>query len=81
MAGERKSSIVPVESRGDDVLRVYDTNVRKMSVMNTDLAVCFLVRFININDLKSLTSLAFQLTGACRSKIIMLEALPTVSIT
>lgn len=49
MAGERKSSIVPVESRGDDVLRVYDTNVRKMSVMNIDLAVCFLVRFININ--------------------------------
>ncbi|KAL2059988.1 hypothetical protein VTL71DRAFT_9810 [Oculimacula yallundae] len=38
MDGERRVSIVPVESRHDDVLRVFDTNVRKMSVINPDLA-------------------------------------------
>jgi SP family general alpha glucoside:H+ symporter-like MFS transporter len=34
----RKLSIVPVETRNDDVLRVHDTNIRKMSVVNPDLA-------------------------------------------
>ncbi|CZT10798.1 probable maltose permease [Rhynchosporium graminicola] len=38
MDGERNVSIVSVVSRGDDVLRVLDTNVRKMSVINPDLA-------------------------------------------
>jgi len=38
MADARKSSIVQVESRNDNVLRVLDTNVRKMSVFNPELA-------------------------------------------
>jgi SP family general alpha glucoside:H+ symporter-like MFS transporter len=38
MAEHRKQSIVQVESRGDDVLRVMDTNIRKMSVFNPELA-------------------------------------------
>ena len=38
MTDARKSSIVQIESRGDDVLRVMDTNVRKMSVFTPGLA-------------------------------------------
>jgi SP family general alpha glucoside:H+ symporter-like MFS transporter len=34
----RKSSIVHIESRGDDVLRVYDEQIRKMSVVNPNIA-------------------------------------------
>jgi SP family general alpha glucoside:H+ symporter-like MFS transporter len=38
MTDRRKSSIVQVESRGDDVLRVLDTNIRKMSVIEPGIA-------------------------------------------
>jgi len=38
MGDRRKSSIVQVESRNDNVLRVADTNIRKMSVINPELA-------------------------------------------
>ncbi|EKD17541.1 uncharacterized protein L3040_006658 [Drepanopeziza brunnea f. sp. 'multigermtubi'] len=38
MADERKTSIMGVDSRGDNVLRVLDTDVRKMSVINPELA-------------------------------------------
>ena len=38
MEHERKASIVAVETRHDNVLRVLDTNIRKMSVNNTTFA-------------------------------------------
>lgn len=34
----RKLSIIPVETRNDNVLRVHDTNIRKMSVINPEFA-------------------------------------------
>jgi hypothetical protein len=39
MEHQRKVSIVPVESQHDNVLRVQDTNILKMSVSNADAAV------------------------------------------
>lgn len=38
MEDRRKSSVVRVETRNDGVLRVADDNIRKMSVINNDLA-------------------------------------------